>query len=48
MKTKKYTPHNLPPRYKKCRKMSTKMNKRIKENNEVLKKAKMMYESKVI
>lgn len=38
--TKKYTPHSLPKRYKKSRVSSKKFNKRIKENNEVLNKAK--------
>jgi hypothetical protein len=38
--TKKYVPHSLPKRYKKSRVSSKKFNKRIKENNEVLNKAK--------
>jgi len=38
---KNYTgKHSLPPRYKKSRVSSKKFNKRIKENNEVLNKAK--------
>lgn len=37
---KKYAPHTLSKRYKKSRVHSKKFNKRIKENNEVLNKAK--------
>jgi len=37
---KKYEPHTLSKRYKKSRVHGKKFNKRIKENNEVLKKAK--------
>lgn len=37
---KKYVKHSLPSRYKKSRVSSKKINKRIKENNEVLNKAK--------
>ena len=37
---KKYVPHTLSKRYKKSRAHGKKFNKRIKENNEVLNKAK--------
>jgi hypothetical protein len=37
---KKYKPHSLSKRYKKSRVHGKKFNKRIKENNEVLNKAK--------
>jgi hypothetical protein len=37
---KKYAPHTLSKRYKKSRVHGKKFNKRIKENNEVLNKAK--------
>jgi hypothetical protein len=37
---KKYVPHTLSKRYKKSRVHGKKFNKRIKENNEVLNKAK--------
>ena len=38
--SKKYAPHTLSKRYKKSRVHDKKFNKRIKENNEVLNKAK--------
>lgn len=37
---KKYVPHTLPKRYTKSRAHGKQFNKRIKENNEVLNKAK--------
>jgi hypothetical protein len=37
---KKYVPHTLPKRYTKSRAHGKKFNKRLKENNEVLNKAK--------
>lgn len=37
---KKYEPHTLSKRYRKSRVHGKKFNKRIKENNEVLNKAK--------
>jgi hypothetical protein len=37
---KKYVPHTLSKRYKKSRVHGKKFNKRIKENNKVLNKAK--------
>jgi hypothetical protein len=37
---KKYVPHTLSKRYKKSRVHGKKFNKRIKDNNEVLNKAK--------
>ena len=38
--SKKYVPHTLSKQYKKSRVHGKKFNKRLKENNEVLNKAK--------